>query len=85
VKVLIVEHTSTGTALASSQVLPIVWAAVLCAWTVAYGNYRWKQGERAAAAAGPAGRRKRRRASTRSSGPYTAGADGSPRPKAGVS
>ncbi|HEX4254918.1 MAG TPA: VC0807 family protein [Streptosporangiaceae bacterium] len=52
VKVVIVESTSTGTALASSQVLPIVWAAVLCAWTVAYGNYRRKQGERAAAAAG---------------------------------
>ncbi len=51
VKVVIVENTSAGTALASSQVLPIVWAAVLCAWTVAYGNYHRKQGERAAAAA----------------------------------
>jgi intracellular septation protein A len=54
VKVVIVEVTSTGTALASSQVLPIVWAAVLCAWTVAYGNYHRKQGERAAAAAAAA-------------------------------
>ena len=54
VKVVIVENTSTGTALASSQVTPIVWAAVLCAWTVAYGNYRRKQGERAAGTASAA-------------------------------
>jgi intracellular septation protein A len=44
VKVVIIESTSTGTAFASSQVLPIVWAAVLCAWTVAYGNYRRRKG-----------------------------------------
>ena len=44
VKVVIIEYASTGTALASSQVTPIVWAAVLCAWTVAYGNYRRRQG-----------------------------------------
>lgn len=55
VRVVIVESTSTGTALASSQVTPILWAAVLSGWTVAYGNHRRKQGERAAAAAGAAG------------------------------
>jgi hypothetical protein len=44
VRVVIVESTSTGTALASSQVTPILWAAVLSGWTVAYGNHRRKQG-----------------------------------------
>jgi intracellular septation protein A len=55
VRLVIVEHTSTGTALASSQVTPFLWAAVLSGWTVAYGAHRRKAGERAAGAAGAAG------------------------------
>ena len=48
-RVVIVYNTSTGTALASSKVMPFVWGAVLSAWTVAYGTYRKKKGERMAA------------------------------------
>jgi intracellular septation protein A len=45
-RVVIVYNTSTGTALASSKVTPFVFAAVLSAWTVAYGTYQKKKGER---------------------------------------
>jgi hypothetical protein len=45
-RVVIVENTSTATALASSKVTPFVFAGVLTAWTVAYGAYQKKKGER---------------------------------------
>ena len=48
-RVVIVYHTSAGTALASSKVMPFLWMAVLSAWTVAYGAHRKKKGERMAA------------------------------------
>jgi intracellular septation protein A len=44
IRVVIVEHTSTGTALASSKILPFVFAAVLIAWTVGYGRYQRRKG-----------------------------------------
>jgi intracellular septation protein A len=49
VRVVIVYNTSTGTALASSKVMPFVWGGVLSAWTVGYGAHRRKKGERLAA------------------------------------
>jgi intracellular septation protein A len=52
-RVVIVYHTSTGTALASSKVTPFLWAAILSAWTVAYGAHHKKKGERLAAAEVP--------------------------------
>jgi hypothetical protein len=51
-RVVIVYNTSTGTALASSKVMPFLWAAVLSAWTVGYGARQKKKGERMAAATG---------------------------------
>jgi predicted lysophospholipase L1 biosynthesis ABC-type transport system permease subunit len=45
-RVVIVYNTSTGTALASSKVSPFVFAAVLSAWTVAYGTHQKRKGER---------------------------------------
>lgn len=45
-RVVIVENTSTGTALAISKVMPFVFAGVLTAWTVGYGAYQKKMGER---------------------------------------
>jgi len=51
-RVVIVYNTSTGTALASSKVTPFLWAAILSAWTVAYGAHHKRKGERLAAAAG---------------------------------
>jgi hypothetical protein len=51
-RVVIVYNTSTGTALASSKVMPFLWGAVLSAWTVGYGARQKKKGERMAAAAG---------------------------------
>jgi hypothetical protein len=50
-RVVIVYNTPTGTALASSKVMPFLWAAILSAWTVAYGARHKKKGERMAAAA----------------------------------
>jgi len=38
-RVVIVEATSTGTALAISKVMPYVVAGLLVAWMVAYGNW----------------------------------------------
>ena len=49
-RVLIVQETSAGTALAVSKVLPYAVAAVLIAWTVGYGRYQGRKGERMAAA-----------------------------------
>jgi hypothetical protein len=54
VRVVIVYTTSTGTALVSSTVTPFIWAAILSAWTVAYGAHHKKKGERLAAASGEA-------------------------------
>lgn len=51
-RVVIVYNTSAGTALAVSKVSPFVFAAIMSAWTVAYGTYRKRKGERMAAAAG---------------------------------
>jgi hypothetical protein len=52
-RVVVVFSTSTGTAMAISNVTPYLWAAVLSAWTIAYGAYRKKKGERLSGA--PAG------------------------------
>jgi intracellular septation protein A len=49
-RVVIVQNTSAGTALAISKVLPYTVAAALVAWTVGYGRYSKRQGERRAAA-----------------------------------
>jgi hypothetical protein len=49
-RVVIVYNTSTGTALASSKVMPFLWVAAFSAWTVAYGTRQRKKGERLAAA-----------------------------------
>jgi hypothetical protein len=51
-RVVVVYSTSTGTALAASKVTPFVWAAILSAWTIAYGRRQKKKGERMAAATG---------------------------------
>lgn len=45
-RVVIVYNTSTGTAMATSKVTPYLWIAGLMAWTVAYGRYRKRKGER---------------------------------------
>jgi len=50
-RVVIVQNTSAGTALATSKVLPYAVAAVLIAWTLGYGRYQKRKGERLAAAA----------------------------------
>jgi intracellular septation protein A len=50
-RVVIVYNTSTGTAMATSKVTPYIWIAGLMAWTVAYGRYRKRKGEREDAAA----------------------------------
>jgi hypothetical protein len=52
-RIVIAYNTSTGTALASSKVTPFIWAAILSAWTVAYGRLQKNKGERLAAAASP--------------------------------
>lgn len=49
-RVVIVYNTSTGTAMATSKVTPYLWIAGLMAWTVAYGRYRKRKGEREDAA-----------------------------------
>jgi hypothetical protein len=49
VRVIIVYSTSTGTAFVGSQVTPFLWLAALSAWTVAYGRWRKRKGERLAA------------------------------------
>jgi len=51
-RVVIIYNTSAGTALAMSKVTPFVFAAVMSAWTIAYGTRQRKKGERMAAAAG---------------------------------
>ncbi len=49
-RIVIVETTSTGTALAVSKVMPYAVAAVLVAWMVLYGRHARRQGERLATA-----------------------------------
>jgi hypothetical protein len=51
VRVVIVLHTSAGTAFGVSKVLPYAVTGVLAAWTVVYGRYQKRKGERLAAAA----------------------------------
>jgi intracellular septation protein A len=46
-RVVIVENTSTGTALAVSKVMPYVVAGVLVAWTIGYGRLQRRRAERA--------------------------------------
>lgn len=50
-RVVIVEMTSTATALAVSKVMPYAVAAVLVGWMIAYGRRAKRSGERLAAAA----------------------------------
>ena len=50
-RVVIVETTSTGTALTVSKVMPYVVGAALAAWMFAYGRHARRQGERLAAEA----------------------------------
>lgn len=54
-RVVIVQTTSPGTALAISKFLPYAVAGVLIVWTICYGHYRKREGERQAAAAPVAG------------------------------
>ena len=44
------QHTGRGPGLASSKITPFLWAAILLAWTVAYGARQKKKGESMAAA-----------------------------------
>ncbi|MGB6455927.1 MAG: hypothetical protein WBH47_15750, partial [Streptosporangiaceae bacterium] len=47
-RVVIVELTSTGTALVISKVMPYAVAGVLVAWMLGYGNWSKRRGERVA-------------------------------------
>jgi hypothetical protein len=49
-RVIVIYNTSVGVALAISKVTPFLFAAVLSAWTIAYGTYHKRKGERMAAA-----------------------------------
>jgi hypothetical protein len=53
-RIVIVETTSTGTALALSKVMPYAVGGVLAAWMFLYGRHARRQGERLAAAAAAA-------------------------------
>lgn len=46
-RVVVVYSTSTGTALAISNVTPYLFLAIFCAWTIAYGTHHRKKAERA--------------------------------------
>ena len=50
-RIVIVETTSTGTALLVSKVMPYAVGGVLAAWMTIYGRHTRRQGERMAAAA----------------------------------
>jgi hypothetical protein len=54
-RVVIVQNTSAGNALAVSKVLPYAVAAALIAWTVGYGRLQKRRGDRMAAAYAAAG------------------------------
>lgn len=45
-RVVVVYNTSTGTALAISNVTPYLFLAIFCGWTVAYGTHHRKKAER---------------------------------------
>jgi hypothetical protein len=49
IRVVIVENTSTGTALAISKIMPFVFAALLVAWTFGYGEQQGRKGAQIAA------------------------------------
>jgi len=49
-RIVIVETTSTGTALAVSKVMPYAVGGILAAWMFLYGRHARRQGERIAAA-----------------------------------
>jgi intracellular septation protein A len=49
-RVVVVFNVSTGTALTISKVTPLVFVGILCAWTVAYGTHKRKEGARMATA-----------------------------------
>jgi intracellular septation protein A len=49
IRVVIVENTSTGTALAISKIMPFAFAAVLVAWTFGYGQQQGRKGRKMAA------------------------------------
>ena len=49
-RIVIVANTSTGTAFATSKVMPYVVTAVLIAWNVGYGRLQKRRGEALAAA-----------------------------------
>jgi len=49
IRFVIVQHTSTGTALASSKIMPFIFAAVLATWTAIYGQQQRRKGEQMAA------------------------------------
>jgi hypothetical protein len=53
-RIVVVETTSTGTALAVSKVMPYAVGGVLAAWMFLYGRHARRQGERIAAAAAQA-------------------------------
>jgi hypothetical protein len=48
---LIVYNTSASTALSVSKVTPYIWVGIFTAWTIAYGRYQRKKGQRIMAAA----------------------------------
>src|SRR5207248_8250368 len=50
-RIIIVETTSTGTALTVSKVMPYVVGAAIFAWMFAYGRHARREGERLAAEA----------------------------------
>lgn len=53
-RVFIVENTSTNTALSLSKVTPYIWVGIFVTWTVAYGRYQGRKGQRKMAAAAAA-------------------------------
>ena len=50
-RIIIVETTSTGTALTVSKVMPYVVGAAIVAWMIAHGRHARREGERLAAEA----------------------------------
>ena len=50
-RVVIVLHTPAGTAFGVSKLLPYAVTGVLAAWTVFYGRYQKRKGDRLAAVA----------------------------------
>ena len=48
---LVLAGILAGTALSLSKVMPYIWVGIFVAWTVAYGRYQGKKGQRMMAAA----------------------------------